>query len=79
MGVHGVELTTTRLEDAAKWAKQSQARARHQLGPQVLAVHVPVRHRVLRHGVHVASPARSTTSRASAPSSRASRRARATC
>ena len=33
----------------------TKLRGRRQLGAQVLAVPVPVRHRVLRHGVHVAS------------------------
>ena len=45
---------------ATGWASSCTPRKlaeRRQLGAQVLAVQVPVRHRVLRHGVHVASPA----------------------
>ena len=39
--------------DGPRVATRRKLRRRGQLGAQVLALHVPVRHRLLRHGVHV--------------------------
>ena len=71
--------TSTSSRAASQGFATTQARRAPRLGAQVLALQVPVRHRVLRHGVHGRSPARASTSRASAPRPRASRRARAIC
>ena len=73
-----VPVLATRLTEAIGFFERNIS-DRAGLGAEELALPVPVRHRLLRHGVHVASRRAATTSRASAPSSRASRRARPTC
>ena len=68
--------TTRVLQGSEVGFATTQFDVAHRLGAEVLALQLPLQHGLLRHGVHVASRARASTSRGSAPRPRASRPAR---